>query len=133
MTEAATVTPMTRDEFLSATERQFQDVPIPENFPIARLRGKRFRVWSMDSLQQSRFQTALIDPKTGNPIPERIEEMKARKVVYSVGNDDGAQLFTDADIPAILKLGCGLVDKICEVADELNRFTNPSQDNATKN
>ena len=123
---------LTREQFLTATTRRYRDITLPTDFEPANLAGQTIRCWSMTALQQAQLQAGLIDPDTGKPIPERITEIKALKVIATAGDETGNPLFTAEDLPAIQQLPAALVDAVCDVAEQLNKLT-LTPDDAKKN
>ena len=116
---------LTRELLLLTTKRRFKDETFPENFDPPELAGQTFRCWSMSAAESAKNQAGLIDLETGKPVPEKILEIKARKFIATVGDEEGLLLFKDEDIEAVMALDSGLVDRVCEIADKLNSLPKP--------
>ena len=121
-----------RNIFLSCRERRFEDVSVPDDFYIERLRGLTLRCWSMTAQQQCEYEGSLIDMETGQTSPERLREIKARKVIYTLGDESGRPLLTCEDLHDVQLMPATLIDEIVRVSNKLNAF-NTSVAAAKKN
>ena len=111
---------LTRDELLKATIRRFEDLVLPDDFPVESLRGKSIRCWSMSAGQQSSFESGLIDYETGKTNTSTVEEIKLRKFIATVGDDLGNPLFTIDDIESVKQLDAAVIDAVCDISNRLN-------------
>ena len=113
---------LTREKLLAMVSRAFRDVTLPADCAISGIAGETIRVWAMNARQQGELQAGLIDPQTGNAIADRLYEIKARKVIASVGDEQGTPLFTADDLESVLNFPAAFVDLIAGVSDELNEM-----------
>lgn len=107
---------------LAATQRRSQDIAIPDDFYITALAGQALRCWSMTARQQCEFEASLVNTETGATNHDRLTEIKARKIIATVGDAAGQPLFTLDDLEAVQQLPASLADEIVRVSNLLNTF-----------
>ena len=108
---------LTRDLILAATDRQPAPLDVPEW-------GGQVFLRPMSGAQRERLETIFRDKK---------ESARATVAAYSVCNEAGTPLFTDADIPALNDRSGRALDRIFAAALKLNGLGKDDLENAEKN
>lgn len=85
---------LTREQILTASDRKYETVDIPEW-------GGSVRVRSLTVREQARL--ADIVEKTGDKnLEERVREQQLRTIVFAVVDESGNPLFREEDVEALL-------------------------------
>lgn len=118
---------LTRDQFLVAPAPKFVDVPCPEFSDVP---GATIRIKLMSGLERDAFETSLADRQA---IGKLRENMRAMVVIYSVVDEAGAFMFTEADLDKVGSLPWTLLDRIQEASQALNKTAAKSVEELEKN
>jgi hypothetical protein len=105
--------PLSRDEILAHSDLAYEDVNVPEW-------GGVVVVQAMTGAERDRFESAHVAAKA--------KDARARLAVYTVRDQAGLPLFTEADIPALSAKSAAPLDRIFEVAARLSRITKEDVD-----
>jgi len=111
-----------REDILSKTKLRQEPVTVEEwggDIIVSEMTGDARDEWE---------QILRKKDKSGNVVSAR-----AKLIVFTVVDEKGVRLFTEADIPAIGKLSSEALEKICLVALRLNGLSAEAVDEAKKN
>lgn len=120
---------VTADEFLTSPimERQKKDVPVPELGP-----GKVIPVWGMTPRERTEF-----DDKKSRLKPAQREvlaaQIRERIVIECCRNDDGTQLFSEAQVEQLGQKRGDVFERLVNVCLDLSGFTGEDIDALAKN
>lgn len=103
---------LTRDQILSAPDITTEDVEVPEWGGTVRVRG-------LSASQRDAFESASVAVK-GKKIDPNFINIRARLVALAVVDDNGDQMFTNADIKALGEKSAAPIDRIFDVASRLS-------------
>lgn len=98
---------ITREIFLQKRELKREAVTVPELGAV--------QVSRMTAKDRDRFELLTAKSDKGN--------IRARLAAFTVVDEAGKRLFTEADIPALGELDALILDPIADKALSLNRFT----------
>lgn len=115
---------LTRQQILDADDRQTIMLDVPEWGGFVKLR-------TIDGTERGRLEYDVQGP-TGKSATS-FAALKARVVALTVVDDDGAQLFTPADIPLLNAKSGAAIDRVFEAACKLNRLRPSDIEDLTKN
>lgn len=111
----------TREAILAVDDLVRELVQIPE---------WKLSVWvrALSGLERDRYEGAMVAyRKNRQGVPEIdhvvADNMRARLVAMSCVDDDGARLFTDADVLALGMKNATPLSRICDVAQRLSRLS----------
>jgi hypothetical protein len=102
---------LTKEAILAAQDLKDELVAVPEW-------GGEVRVRAMNGTARDAYEISLQDP--GQPGLPRLDNVRARLLAYTIVDEAGALLFTEADIEALGKKGAAAMDRVFEVACSLN-------------
>ena len=103
---------LSRDQILGASDRETQDVEVPEW-------GGTVRVATMSAGARDAFDASLTDSE-GN---QETTNFRAKLVAATVVDEDGERVFGSEDIDALAGHGARAIDRVFDVAARLNGFT----------
>lgn len=110
-----------RDTILAFDDLKHESVEVPEwgniHLTIKEMNGTQRVAW-----EQVAF-------KEGTPADHYIASL----LVHTLVDDDGCAIFSDADIPALLKKKWSVVRRLYDSAATLNGLSKAAQDDAAKN
>lgn len=101
---------LTKDQILGADDLRRESVSVPEwggDVWVGVMTGRQ-----RDALESGQFRLQ----KSGDPMAN----MRARMAVYTVTNEDGSPMFTEADIPKLAGKSGVALGRIFTVATRLN-------------
>ena len=114
---------LTRDQILQVDDLTKQEVKVPQwggSVIVSTMSGK-----SRDSWEQS-----LMSKGNGNA---NMENIRARLVAFTVVDEHGNPLFTEADIEALGRKSGAALDRVVKVAQKLNKLTDADLEEAKGN
>jgi hypothetical protein len=103
---------MTREDIIALDDLKKEKVSIPEwggDFFVSEMTGNMRDSWEQSLMEK--------DSK-GN-----IKAARAKLVVATLTDDQGVHIFKDSDIDVVGKKSSTILDKICMVAQRLNKLT----------
>ena len=119
---------VTREAFLAGLRTApREDVPLPELG-----NGMVIPVWGMSALERTRYEKSF-SGKSGKTIDARIEQFRQRLVVACCRSDDGAPLFTEADVIELGKHRADVLERIVNVCQRLSGMTREDIEDTVKN
>lgn len=114
---------LTRDQILAADDLKHEDVDVPEW-------GGSVRVQELTAGQRDQVETASVaiaKNASGKLAPEFdksvLESFRARLAAYSIVDELGQRLFTDADMIALGKKSTAAMQRVFNVAMRISAFT----------
>jgi hypothetical protein len=107
---------LTRETILSALDRKYEDVPVPEWGPGAMVRVQSLSAQERDNWEESNRTK----PDSEGRMDTIFENMRARLVALTVVNGEGNPLFSKGDVAEIGKKNAAPIDRIFEVACRLS-------------
>lgn len=111
---------LTKDAIFSAEDIRTRDVEVPEW-------GGSVRVRTMTGSDRQSFYAAMSHNEKHN-LPDNMME---RLIIATVIDEQGNPLFVPSDIPKLAKKSAVALNRVFEVASELNGLTSKSIDKMT--
>ena len=102
---------LTREQILSAEDRKTEVVPVPEW-------GGEVLVASMTGDARDRLEAQVATSEGAR----RFERMRAKMVAASLVDEQGKQLFTEADIPALGLKSAAALQRVFAAAMRMSAF-----------
>ncbi|MGM0409188.1 MAG: hypothetical protein ACQEQF_00380 [Bacillota bacterium] len=119
-----------RDEILGADDKDVKVVDVPEW-------GGKVRVSTITAEKRDKFEASMFQIRnfgTKNQKAEyKQENLRARLVAYTVVDEDGNRIFSENDIKKLGEKSAKALDRVFEVAQELNGISDEDVDEMTKN
>lgn len=106
---------LTRDQILSSDDLGREKVDVPE------WSGEVY-VRTMTGSERDMYELKMLDAQKKGGITG-IQDIRATLAALTVCTDDGAPIFSLSDIEALGRKSCAALDRVCEVAQRLNRLT----------
>lgn len=103
---------LTKEAILAAQDLRFEVVPVPEW-------GGSVRVRSMTGADRDDYEQSLIRGRTDDEA-QNIRNVRARLVTYSVVDEQGNRLFTEADVEELGKKSVAALDRVFAAASRLS-------------
>lgn len=116
---------LSRAQILAANDVKTETVEVPEW-------GGSVLVRTMTAGQRDAYETALYNLAKGG-VDNLRNKARATLVLVSVVDEDGRQLFTEADIEALASRSANAMDRVVKVSQQLNRLGDAQLDELTKN
>jgi hypothetical protein len=104
---------LSRDDVLKADDRVTEEVVCPEWGGSVLVRG-------MTGRERDSWEVSLRDQRSGQRIPGRMNNIRSQVIVRCIVDDDGARLFTDADVAALGEKSGAAIDRVYDVAARLS-------------
>lgn len=118
----------TKEEILGQSDLAFVEVALPE------WGGMVVRLKEMSGAVRDAFETSVhLEREAAKAERRNVRDVRARKAVYSIVDDAGAFLFTEADIPALSAKSGKALDRIWDAAEKLNKLTAAEIEEVKKN
>jgi len=111
-----------REEILQAQDQRREEVKVPEwggSVFIASMSGKARDAWEQSLI--------------GDKGKVNTENVRARLVAYTAVDEQGNRLFTDQDIERLGSKSSAALERLCKVAQRLNRITEQDLEDARGN
>lgn len=116
---------LTRDDILAVSDLKIERVDVPEW-------GGDVCVKGMSGMDRDRFEASLVERKNGrNKI--NLDNVRARICAYTVCDESGKLLFSEADIEALGKKSASALTRIFAVAQRLSGITESDVQEMTDN
>lgn len=106
---------LSRDQILSADDMTFRDVPVPEW-------GGDVRIRMLSASERDAFEASTVEIKRGQQ-KMNVQNIRARFLALCIINEAGELQFTAADIPLLGKKSSAALQRVWNVAQELNAVT----------
>lgn len=103
---------LTRDQVLEAEDVRREEVEVPEW-------GGTVLISSMNGRARDAWEQSLI----GDKGKVNTENVRARLVAYTAVDEGGNRLFTEADVDRLGQKSAAALERLCKVAQRLNRLT----------
>lgn len=116
---------LSRDVILAADDTQFEDVDVPEW-------GGTVRVKSLMGKERDALEASMIEGK-GKKANVNLSNLRAKLVAWSVVDEDGKRVFSEADIAALGAKSAAALNRVYEVAQRLSGITEEDVEELTKN
>jgi len=113
-------------DILRASDIKTEDVAVPEWGGWVKVRG-------MDGLQRDAFEAAAVERTAGGVSLRAGFSMRARLVALCVVDEDGAPIFTEADIQALAAKSAAALDRVVTVAQRLSGMAPGAVEDAKAN
>ena len=113
---------LTRDQILEAQDRQSEAVAVPEW-------GGSVNVQSMTGAQRDAWERSLIERDADGKMVNTRAKLAAAVIVDDAGN----ALFAPDDVARLTLKSAAALDRICRVAQRLNRLTDEELEDARGN
>lgn len=116
---------ITRKAILEAQDIETQRVRVPEWGGDVLVRG-------MTGAERDAFEAMIVE-KRGNNYQVNMHNMRAKLAAWTVVDEDGKRLFSEADVEALSQKSAGALQRIFNVASELSGITAGDMEELAKN
>ena len=106
---------LTRDQILDHDDLQRELVSVREW-------GGEVYVRTMTGSERDAYEMRMVAGREKGGIAG-IEDIRATLAALTICNESGAPIFSLSDIEALGRKSCAALDRVCEVAQRLNRLT----------
>jgi len=103
---------LTKDQILAAQDLRYEVVPVPEW-------GGEVRVRSMSGAERDAYEQSLLKSRSADAAAN-LRNVRARLCAYSLVGEDGALLFSEAEIEALGAKSVAALDRVFAVAARLS-------------
>lgn len=118
------MTLLTREQILNAVDMKTETINVPEW-------GGEVKVRTLSGAERDDFESGFLGDKVekvngedkATLRREGYKNVRARLVSWTVVNDSGVNIFTEADIEALGKKNAAALDRVFEVAQRLSGLT----------
>ena len=117
--------PLTRDQILQAKDIQTEEVAVPEWGGAVLVRG-------LTGEERDGYEASIMSLR-GTDAQLNLRNARAKLVVKSVVDADGARLFSDQDVAALSNKSAAALQRVFEVAQRLSGLTANDVEELTKN
>ncbi len=111
---------LNKDQILAAEDLPFRDVDVPEWGGIARIR-------TMTGGERDAFETSIYDTD-GTGVKLNRTDFRAKLLSKVLVDDKGARLFTDKEISQLSGKSAKAIQRLFDVAQEINGISKAEQD-----
>lgn len=116
---------LTKDEILKSVDLAWQDIEVKEW-------GGTVRVRVMTGADRDKFEQMIFNSK-GKDKNFNQENFRVKLLVMTLANESNERLFTEEDIAELAKKSSVPMDRLCEVAMQINRIGAKDVEEMTKN
>jgi len=116
---------LTRDQILSASDIQTEEVSVPEWSGTVLVRG-------LTGAERDAFEAGMVEPH-GKKMRYHLQDIRARLCVLSIVDEKGKRMFTLADVEALSAKSAAALDRVFTVAQELSGLSNEDVEELAKN
>lgn len=116
---------LTREQILTVDDMIKEEVPVPEwggTVLVKRLSGE----------ERDRYEDSLYKQE-GKKYKLTVNNIKARLAAYSIIDENGNRIFTEADIAELGKKSAKALNRVADVCRKLSGFTDEDMNELTKN
>lgn len=111
---------LSRDAILQANDLEKELVPVPEW-------GGEVYVRAMTGAERDRFEASVVEQRGKKQI-FHIEQIRAKLASYTICDEQGNRLFTDADVKVLGQKSAAALQRVYEVAQRLSGITDTAVD-----
>jgi hypothetical protein len=115
---------LNRDAILSADDLKKELVPVPEW-------GGDIYVRALTGAERDQFEASIVEMR-GKKSVFKPENIRAKLAVYSVCDEGGKRLFSDADMTALSKKSAAALQRVFETAQRLSGITEDAVEELTE-
>lgn len=115
---------LTRDQIMSCDDLQRELVKLPE------WSGEVY-VRTMTGSERDMYELRMLEGRKNGGITG-IQDIRATLAALTVCDEHGAPIFSLSDIEGLGRKSCAALDRVCEVAQRLNRLTTDDIDELKK-
>ena len=119
---------LNKDALLEKQFTKFEDVPMPEFGEEASL-----RIAVMSGASRDAYEEEVSKQRDDNDDKLSLVGMRARLIVLSAINELGDRIFADEDLDKVNALPSDVIDRLFDVAGELNGLKAQAAEDAAKN
>lgn len=117
---------LTKEQILQSEDRESVDVEIKEW-------GGTVRLAVMSGTARDAYESSLIDLKEDGTATRNLENIRAKLVAASIVDEEGKTVFTADSIVALGNKNGAVLDRLYEVANQLNTVTQDKVEDLAKN
>lgn len=117
---------LTKDQILQSEDRDSVDIDVKEW-------GGTVRLAVMSGSARDAYESSLIDIKDDGTATRNLENIRAKLVAASIVDEDGKTMFTADSIAALGNKNGTVLDRLYEVANQLNAVTQDKVEELAKN
>jgi len=115
---------LSKDAILKADDLPFRDIDVPEW-------GGVVRVGTMTAGDRDAFEASIYEGD-GDKVKINRNDFRAKLLARALKDESGARLFSDKEIQAISAKSAKVVQKLFEVAQDMNGLSQSVQDDLEK-
>lgn len=101
-----------REDILGIVDTQYEFVDVPEWGGKVRMRG-------LSGNERDRYEQSIVELRGGNVLP-KFANARARLAAWSIVNENGDRIFTDADIAVLGRKSAAALERVYEAARKLS-------------
>ena len=116
---------LSKEQILSAEDLKSEIVEVPEW-------GGSVKVRMMTGTERDAFETSIFEVK-GKDTERNFVDLRAKLVARTLIDENGERLFTDKDIALLGKKSAKALDRVFQVAQQLNGIGKEAVEELTKN
>ena len=116
---------LTKEQILSASDIQTEDVPVSEW-------GGTVRVKALSGAERDQFEMSMFEER-GKKVQRNLQNMRAKLVSLSIVDEKGSRVFTDADVKALGNKSAAALDRVFAVAMRLSGVSEQDVDELAGN
>lgn len=120
---------LTRDDILSADDLVREEVPVPEW-------GGVVLVQALNGEDRDKYESSIYNvEREGKEVKVKYTNVnvKARLAAYSIVDESGQRIFSDADIARLGKKSAAALNRVVDVCQRLSGITKKDMDDLEKN
>ncbi|ROO51466.1 hypothetical protein EDC02_6344 [Micromonospora sp. Llam0] len=114
---------LSRDQILGATDRTFDEVPVPEW-------GGTVRIRSISGAERDSFEQSLLQQR-GRDRKVNMRNARAKLIVLCAVDDAGRKMFTEDDISALSRKNAKPLDRIYDACQRIAGLSDDDVDELT--
>ncbi|MEU6674755.1 hypothetical protein [Streptomyces sp. NPDC046925] len=124
---------LSRDQILKAKDLRTKDVPVPEWAPEGAENAGDYvvRLRMLTGKQRDAFEASTVETKGGKS-KQNFANFRARLVVQCIVTEDGEQMFSTADVPALGEKSSVALSRVFNACQAMNGFSEADVEELTE-
>lgn len=116
---------LNKDQILGANDLPYKDIDVPEW-------GGSVRIRTMTGGERDSFEAEVYEAD-GDKIKMNHSDFRAKMLCKCIVGEDGKRLFTDKELSELSKKSAKALNRLFNVAQDLNGMSDRAQEEITKN
>lgn len=117
---------LTREDILNADDLPYKEIEVPEW-------GGNVRIRTMTGAERAAFEKTVYDIGDDNKLEMDRDNYRHKLISFCLVDEDNNRIFTDRDIEALAKKSAKAINRVFDIAQEMNGLTRESQERIEKN